>query len=167
MSGCARQLMLALYRSGRQVESLAVYRDARETLVHELGLEPGRSLQELEQAILSQDPQLGPSARRLPRPRAPRRAALLIGLGGLLLACAAVAAGIVALTAGGGGDHVKALGSGVAAIDPGTGRVASLTETAHGPQQRRRRRGGRLGAEHRGQDHLAHRPEDQEGRQAV
>jgi hypothetical protein len=33
--------MLALYRSGRQVESLAVYRDARETLVHELGLEPG------------------------------------------------------------------------------------------------------------------------------
>jgi DNA-binding SARP family transcriptional activator/ABC-type branched-subunit amino acid transport system substrate-binding protein/DNA-binding beta-propeller fold protein YncE len=127
------QLMLALYRSGRQVESLAVYRDARETLVHELGLEPGRSLQELEQAILSQDPQLGTSGRRLPRPQAPRRAAVLIGLGGLLLACAAVAAGIVALTAGGGGGHVKALGGGVAAIDPGTGRVASLTETLTAP----------------------------------
>ena len=127
------QLMLALYRSGRQVESLAVYRDARETLVHELGLEPGRSLQELEQAILSQDPQLGPSGRRLPRPRAPRRAALLIGFGGLLLACAAAAAGIVALTASGGDDHVEALGSGVAAIDPGTGRLASLTETETAP----------------------------------
>ena len=127
------QLMLALYRSGRQVESLAVYRDARETLVHELGLEPGRSLQELEQAILSHDPQLGASARRPPRPRAPRRAALLIGIGGLLLACAAAAAGIVALTAGGGGDHVKALGSGVAAIDSGTGRVVSLTETVTAP----------------------------------
>jgi YVTN family beta-propeller protein len=126
------QLMLALYRSGRQVESLAVYRDARETLVGELGLEPGRSLQELEQAILRQDPQLGASVRRPPRPRAPRRAGLLIGIGGLLLACAAGAAGIVALTAGGGGDHVEALGSGVAAIDSGTGRLASLTgaETA-------------------------------------
>ena len=126
------QLMLALYRSGRQVESLAVYRDARETLVHELGLEPGRSLRELEQAILRQDPQLGASVRRLPRPRAPRRAGLLIGLGGLLLACAAAAAGIVALSAGGGGGHVEALGSGVAAIDSGTGRLASLTgaETA-------------------------------------
>jgi DNA-binding SARP family transcriptional activator/ABC-type branched-subunit amino acid transport system substrate-binding protein len=127
------QLMLALYRSGRQVESLAVYRDTRETLLHELGLEPGRPLQELEQAILSQDPQLGPSGRRLPRPPAPRRAALLIGLGGLLLACAAVAAGIVAVTAGGGGNHVETLGSGVAAIDPGTGRVVSLTETLTAP----------------------------------
>ena len=126
------QLMLALYQSGRQVESLAVYRDARETLVHELGLEPGRSLQELEQAILRQDPQLGASARRLPRPRAPRRAALLIGLGGLLLACAA-GAGIVALTVGGGGGHIEALGSGVAAIDPGTGRLASLTEAQTAP----------------------------------
>lgn len=124
------QLMLALYRSGRQVESLTVYRDARETLVGELGLEPGRSLQELEQAILRQDPQLGASVRRLPRPRAPRRAALLVGLGGLLLVCAAAAAGIVALTAGGGGDRIETLRSGVAAIDSSTGRLASLTQTA-------------------------------------
>ncbi|HEV7460375.1 MAG TPA: BTAD domain-containing putative transcriptional regulator, partial [Solirubrobacteraceae bacterium] len=124
-------LMVALYRSGRQVESLAVYREARDTLVHELGLEPGRSLQELEQAILRQDPQLGPSTRRLPRPRAPRRAGLLIGLSGLLLACAAVAAGIAALTAGGG--HVTVIGSAVAAIDSGTGRLASLTETVTAP----------------------------------
>ena len=127
------QLMLALYRSGRQAESLAMYRDARETLVAELGLEPGRSLQELEQAILRQDPQLGASVRRAPRPPAPRRPALLIGLSGLLLACAAAAAGIVALTAGGGGGRVEVLGSGVAAIGSGTGRLASLTETLTAP----------------------------------
>jgi DNA-binding SARP family transcriptional activator len=52
------QLMLALYRCGRQAEALQAYQDARRTLVEELGLEPGRSLQQLEQAILQQDPSL-------------------------------------------------------------------------------------------------------------
>jgi DNA-binding SARP family transcriptional activator len=52
------QLMLALYRSGRQAEALAAYREARRVLVDELGIEPGRALQELEQAILRQDPAL-------------------------------------------------------------------------------------------------------------
>jgi DNA-binding SARP family transcriptional activator len=52
------QLMLALYRSGRQAEALQAYRDARAALVDELGIEPGRKLQELEQAILRQDPSL-------------------------------------------------------------------------------------------------------------
>ena len=50
--------MLALYRSGRQAEALAAYREARRVLVDELGIEPGRSLRELEQAILEQDPRL-------------------------------------------------------------------------------------------------------------
>jgi class 3 adenylate cyclase len=50
--------MLALYRSGRQAEALDAYQDARRTLVGELGIEPGRSLRELEQAILRQDPSL-------------------------------------------------------------------------------------------------------------
>ena len=54
---CA-QLMLALYRSGRQAEALAAYRVARSVYVEELGLEPTRRLQELEQAILRQDPSL-------------------------------------------------------------------------------------------------------------
>src|SRR3954470_1230416 len=52
------QLMLALYRSGRQAEALEVYRDTRRTLVDELGIEPGRELQELESRILAQDPGL-------------------------------------------------------------------------------------------------------------
>jgi len=52
------QLMLALYRSGRQADALAAYREARRTLVGELGIEPGVGLQRLEQAILAQDPAL-------------------------------------------------------------------------------------------------------------
>jgi DNA-binding SARP family transcriptional activator len=51
-------LMLALYRAGRQAEALQAYRDARAALVEELGIEPGRKLQDLEQAILRQDPSL-------------------------------------------------------------------------------------------------------------
>ena len=49
------QLMLALYRSGRQAEALEVYQDARRMLVEELGLEPSAALQRLEKAILQQD----------------------------------------------------------------------------------------------------------------
>ncbi|HSP72479.1 MAG TPA: BTAD domain-containing putative transcriptional regulator, partial [Gaiellaceae bacterium] len=61
-----RLLMLALYRGGRQADALAVYQEARRTLVDELGLEPGQALQQLEKAILVQDPGLDP-----PRPPAP------------------------------------------------------------------------------------------------
>ena len=61
------QLMLALYRSGRQADALAVYQNARRTLVDELGLDPSRALQELEQAILRHDPALDPPARRRTR----------------------------------------------------------------------------------------------------
>lgn len=53
-----RQLMLSLYRTGRQAEALAAYRDARQVLLGELGIEPTRALQELERAILAQDPAL-------------------------------------------------------------------------------------------------------------
>jgi DNA-binding SARP family transcriptional activator len=48
-------LMLALYRSGRQAEALSVYQNARRTLVDQLGIEPGRDLQELHGAILRQE----------------------------------------------------------------------------------------------------------------
>src|SRR5262245_19855904 len=52
------QLMLALYRSGRQADALDAYRQARETLVDELGIDPSSGLQQLEQAILRHDPSL-------------------------------------------------------------------------------------------------------------
>ncbi len=70
-----RTLMLALYRSGRQAEALDVYRAARENLVTELGIEPGRELRELHHAVLVRDPLLdidvapdrGPLAAEKPR----------------------------------------------------------------------------------------------------
>lgn len=49
------QLMLALYRSSRQAEALEVYRDSREILMRELGLDPGAELQNLQDAILLND----------------------------------------------------------------------------------------------------------------
>ncbi|MEV0902712.1 AfsR/SARP family transcriptional regulator [Actinoplanes sp. NPDC049802] len=49
------QFMLALYRSGRQVDALRIYRRTREALVDGLGVEPGRGLQELQQRILKHD----------------------------------------------------------------------------------------------------------------
>lgn len=52
------QLMLALYRSGRQAEALQAYQHAREALTDELGIEPNRELRELQRAILTQDPSL-------------------------------------------------------------------------------------------------------------
>jgi DNA-binding SARP family transcriptional activator len=52
------QLMLALYRAGRQADALDTYQTGRDALVEELGIEPGRPLRELQQAILRQDPGL-------------------------------------------------------------------------------------------------------------
>ncbi|MEA3511180.1 MAG: BTAD domain-containing putative transcriptional regulator, partial [Actinomycetota bacterium] len=52
------QLMLALYRCGRQAEALRVFQTARTQLVEELGIEPGSALRRLEDQILAQDPSL-------------------------------------------------------------------------------------------------------------
>ena len=85
------QLMLALYRSGRQADALQVYRDARRELLDELGLEPGRALAELEQAILVHDPALDPPGRRTAHgspataKRRLRGGALIAAAGALLL----------------------------------------------------------------------------------
>jgi DNA-binding SARP family transcriptional activator/DNA-binding CsgD family transcriptional regulator len=61
-------LMLALYRSGRHADALDVFRDARATLVEELGVEPGPALQRLQQQILAQDPALDVPAEAAPVP---------------------------------------------------------------------------------------------------
>ena len=52
--------MLALYRAGRQADALDAYQAARRTLVDGLGIEPSLALQELEKAILRQDPDARP-----------------------------------------------------------------------------------------------------------
>jgi DNA-binding SARP family transcriptional activator len=70
------QFMLALYRAGRQAEALEAYRAARRTLLAELGIEPGRALRELEQAILTQVPALDVAPRQAqPQAKRPGRAA--------------------------------------------------------------------------------------------
>ena len=68
-----QQLMLALYRSGRQADALEAYQSARRTLVEQLGLEPSPALQELEKAILRQDRTLAP----VPEPAMPGRSILV------------------------------------------------------------------------------------------
>jgi DNA-binding SARP family transcriptional activator len=66
-------LMLALYRCGRQAEALEVYREARTSLVEELGLEPGPALQEVEAAILRQDTSLQAAAADTAKAQAAER----------------------------------------------------------------------------------------------
>lgn len=66
------QLMLALYRSGRQAEALALYQETRRLLVEELGIEPGDQLQALHRRILNQDRTL---ARVAPRDEPARQSA--------------------------------------------------------------------------------------------
>lgn len=56
--GFHEQLIVALYRGGRQAEALRAYEDARRELVEELGIDPGPRLRELEQRVLRQDPAL-------------------------------------------------------------------------------------------------------------
>jgi DNA-binding SARP family transcriptional activator len=72
------QLMLALYRSGRQAEALSAYRNARETLVEEFGIEPTSALRELERAILMQDPSLDLERAGSFLPSPPERAILVL-----------------------------------------------------------------------------------------
>jgi DNA-binding SARP family transcriptional activator/tetratricopeptide (TPR) repeat protein len=73
-------LMLALYRAGRQSEALAVYADSRRRLVEELGLEPGPMLADLQQRILTQDPALAASGREPRRAVSPARRNLTVVL---------------------------------------------------------------------------------------
>jgi DNA-binding SARP family transcriptional activator len=55
------QLMLALYRSGRQAEALEAFQRVRRALTDELGIEPSQELRQLQRAILAQEPELAPT----------------------------------------------------------------------------------------------------------
>jgi YVTN family beta-propeller protein len=134
------QLVLALYRSGRQADALAAYRDARTALVEEVGIEPGPALRELERQVLAQDPALdlpareertepGPGHEPAPRPAeaAPSRARRWVVLG-----CAAtlVAVAVIVLATRGGSETAQApapsaAGNSVAAIDPASNTVVA------------------------------------------
>jgi DNA-binding SARP family transcriptional activator len=73
------QLMLALYRSGRQADALEAFQDARRELVDQLGIDPSPALQRLERAILRHEPELelAPQAATVAIAAEPRRAILL------------------------------------------------------------------------------------------
>jgi YVTN family beta-propeller protein len=87
------QLMLALYRSGRQAQALEAYQRARRALDEQLGIEPGPALRELERLILNQDESLGaPSIALSAKLRRRRTRAFAIG--------AVVAAVVILATAG-------------------------------------------------------------------
>jgi DNA-binding SARP family transcriptional activator/DNA-binding beta-propeller fold protein YncE len=117
------QLMLALYRSGRQADALAVYQDARRTFVDQLGLEPSRELQNLERAILTHEATLQPPppvARERPRQRQRRRQrALVVAMVALLVA----ALGIVAFAVGDEPARMPLPPNSVGFIDAESGRV--------------------------------------------
>ena len=132
--GLRAQLMLALYRSGRQAEALEMYRRARRTFSEELGIEPGPRLQELEGAILRHDSSLelpGSEVLRgeeewaetvLEKRRLPTRGILALAAAlGLVIAAAVVAA--VRELSDGSSVPVQLTGESVAVIDPGTGTI--------------------------------------------
>ena len=73
------QWILALYRAGRQKDALDAYRSTRSLLIEELGVEPGSALQELERAVLRQDPSLAGPARPSRASRLPSAPTPLVG----------------------------------------------------------------------------------------
>jgi YVTN family beta-propeller protein len=129
------QLMLALYRSGRQADALEVYRDARRRLVGELGIEPGNDLQRLEHGILKQDPVLD-LPQGLPAPQASRsrllRGGVLLAVGSALILAALAA--LAANLAAGGAAALVAGPNTVVVIDPATNAVAAEVPVGSAPE---------------------------------
>ena len=131
------QLMLALYRSGRQSEALDVFREARHRLADELGLEPGEPLRRLERAILERDPGLdipaaAPAAAGATQPRGiatpdlRQRGARRRQRWVALLTCLAVVAAVAAyLATRSSPGNVAVAPNSVAVIDPRSNRIVA------------------------------------------
>ena len=134
------QLMLALYRSGRQAEALDVYREGRTLLSDQLGLEPGTDLQRLERAILEQDPALDAPAEQ-PRGAgdAPsgggrgRSRARLVSVTVLLAAVAIAAAALGYFLVNDGSRAAAAPPPALVVIDPTSNRVVASIKVGARP----------------------------------
>ncbi len=122
------QLILALYRAGRQAEALEVYRETRRVLTEELGLEPSPELRELEKAILRQDPAIAATAKVPPppieQPRRSKRRAVLLAL--LVLGLLGVGLAVPFALVGGKSAHRNVRSRAVA--------LSSIAATAQGTQ---------------------------------
>ena len=128
--GLREQLMLAMYRSGRQADALEVYTDARRELNEQLGLEPGPALQRVQQRILVQDPEL----ELANSPRAARRRDRQWAV--LAVVAAVVTAAIVAAAvraSGSGGPKPEQAGGALLAIDAASGKQGARTPIGRTP----------------------------------
>ena len=128
------ELMLALYRLGRQAEALEAYRQGRQELAAELGLDPGPGLRELERKILSHDPSLARPTGRAERPGPParvRRRRVLAALA--VLALVGAAAAVAALVRGNGDTPRAVEGDAVAIVDAERGTLVGSVAVASRP----------------------------------
>ena len=138
------QLMLALYRSGRQTEALDAYQQARRTLVDEVGVEPGEQLRGLERAVLAHDPALSapptaaPPGREEEPPRAqpPRRGRRALGVSVALFVAVALIGTVMLITQRADEPHAAALtddSHAVAVIDPASNEVKAAVPVGVNP----------------------------------
>jgi YVTN family beta-propeller protein len=132
------QLMLALYRAGRQAEALELFRDTRRLLDRELGVEPGPALQKLERLILNHDPALAPPRRTLRSARAGRPAlrlspTKLTAVAGVAFLAVGVAAAFLRLEAGEAARVATLEPNTVGMIDSRTGRLSGQVAVGAAP----------------------------------
>jgi YVTN family beta-propeller protein len=125
------QLMLALYRCGRQAEALEAYQSMRRLLVGELGLEPGARLRRLEQAILNHDPALEPPPARAATRARPRRRTVA-ALGALAIAAAATTAAVLLTRTG---QPPTAVPNSLVKIDARTNKVVDVIRVGRFPEK--------------------------------
>ena len=138
------QLMLALYRAGRQGEALDAYREAARTLDAELGLRPGPELERLQRAIVAHDPTLLRAPPGDASPAAERRRAtatvLFAEVAGSALMRDQHDRRLRDVLAAHGGTGVKAIGDGVvAAFDAAVDAIACAVEMQRASDRQSRR----------------------------